>query len=505
MGRIVLGLICVAAASPVLAQRRPDPRLAALDRYAEKARAEWGAPAVAVAVVVKDSVVFAKGYGVLEKGKPAKADANTIFAIGSSSKAFTTASMAMLVDEGKLRWDEPAAPRLPGWELADPWVTREILVRDLVTHRVGLDRADRIWGATTFDRNEILRRQRYIRRTASFRQIFGYNNHMFVAAGRLIENASGLTWDEFVKQRIFAPLGMERATTSTKPLAGMTNVATPHAWGRDSVIPIPWHNIDNVGPAGSINASAREMAEWLRLQLGKGSYRGRRLISETAMKEMHSPQTVIPIERWFASLSPVNHQMVPGTHFFMYGMGWFLQNFRGRYLVHHGGSIDGMRALVAMAPEEQIGIVVLTNLNPSSIDEGITFKFFELFLGGGTRDWSREMLDSTMAIRGRILAQERAGEAARIGGTQPTLPLAKYAGTYADSAYGDAVIREQSGKLTIEFGTASGDLEHWHFDTFRAHWNTAVRDRSLVTFRIGPDGVARALSVPGLPELARRP
>ena len=501
---LVVGLAANASAQP------KDARLKALDLYAEKARAEWKAPALAVAVVVKDSVVFAKGYGVLELGKPAKTDENTVFAIGSSTKAFTTASLGMLVDQGKLKWDDPVAPILPGWELADPWVTREITVRDLVTHRVGLERADRIWGATTFDRSEILRRQRYIKRVASFRSTYGYNNHMFEVAGQVIQNVSGMSWDQFVTQRIFGPLGMTRATTTAKALTTMGNVATPHAWGRDSVVPIPWHDIDNIGPAGSINASAKAMAEWLRLQLGNGMYKGQRLVSEAAMKEMHSPQTVIPLERWFASVSPVNHQMVPGTHFFMYGMGWFLQDYRGRYLVQHGGSIDGMRCLVAMSPEDNIGIVVLTNLNPSSVDEALMFKFFDLYFGGGggggaERDWSRVMLDSMLAVRARGLTQERAAEGARLAGTSPTLPLGKYAGVYADSAFGEAEIREGSGKLTIQFGTATGELEHWQYDTFRITWNTVTRDRSSATFRIGTDGSAKAMVLPGVPELVRKP
>ncbi len=484
------------------AQKPARPQL--LDEYIEKTRTEWHAPAVGVAVVRNDSVVFAKGYGVLEFGKPAKADENTIFAIGSSSKAFTTASLAMLVDAGKLGWDERAAPLLPGWELADPWVTREITIKDLVTHRVGLDRADRIWGATDFSRDEILyRRQRNIGRMDSFRYKFGYNNHMFLAAGRVIENLSGMTWDDFVRTRIFEPLGMKRATTSTKPLASMTNVATPHGWIRDSTIPIPWHNLDNMGPAGSINASAREMAEWLRLQLGNGVYNGRRLISETAIKEMHSPQTVIPIDRWYSSMSPVNHQMVPGTHFFMYGMGWFLQDYKGRYIVHHGGSIDGMRALVALVPEDKVGIVILTNQNPSNVDEAIMFKFLDLEFGGATRDWSRVMLDSMTAVRKRAEAGQKTVEAARKLGTNPSLSIAQYAGTYSDAAYSDAVISEQSGKLTIQFGTTSGSLEHWHFDTFRINWNTPGRDWQLATFKLNAAGKVVSFSTPGF-ELVRK-
>jgi CubicO group peptidase (beta-lactamase class C family) len=489
------------------AARKADPTpLEALDAYVEKTRLEWGAPAVGLAVVRNDSVLLTKGYGVLELGKPARADENTVFAIGSSSKAFTTASLAMLIDEGKLRWDDLAAPLLPGWQLADPWVTREITIKDLISHRVGLDRADRIWGGTDFSRDEILyHRQRNIGRIESFRYRFGYNNHMFLAAGRVIENLSGMSWDDFVRSRIFEPLGMKRASTSTKPLAGMTNVATPHGLIRDSTIPIPWKNLDNMAPAGSINASAKDMAEWLRLQLSNGVYHGRRLVSEAAMREMHSPQTVIPIERWYSSASPVNHQMVPGTHFFLYGLGWFLQDYKGHYLVHHGGSIDGMRALVAMSPDDHLGFVILTNQNPSNVDEAIMFKGFDLFLGGPTRDWSRIMLDSLTAVMHRGEAARRTLEASRKQGTTPSLPIAQYAGTYGDPAYGDAVVEEQSGKLTIKFGVTSGSLDHWHYDTFRVDWNTPGRDWSLATFKLGAGGRPTSLSLGGgVPDLVRK-
>jgi CubicO group peptidase (beta-lactamase class C family) len=504
MRQLVLAGLALAAGSGALAAQRPDPRIRALDAYVEKTRVEWSAPAVGVAVVVGDSVVFAKGYGVREAGRPERADEHTVFAIGSSSKAFTTAALAMLVDEGRLRWDDRAADHLPGWALDDPWVTREIRVRDLVAHRVGLDRADRIWGGTAFSREEILHRQRHIERQESFRYRFGYNNHMYLAAGEVVRRVSGMTWDDFVTNRIFGPLGMTRARTSVKPLAGMANVATPHGWKGDSVVPIPWKDIDNIGPAGSINASAREMGEWLRLQLGGGVHAGRRLLSEAAVKEMHSPQTVIPIERWYASLSPVNHQMVPGTRFFMYGLGWFLQDYRGRYLVHHGGAIDGMRALVAMAPEERLGIVILTNQNPSNVGEAVMFRFFDLFFGAPERDWSREMRDSTRAFRGRMAAQQAALVAARVPGTAPSRPLAEYAGTYADSAYGDARVAEAAGRLTLEFGTATADLEHWHHDTFRANWRTRTGDWSLVTFRLDARGRPAEVVTGGMPPLRRR-
>lgn len=499
---VVLGLVTGSLANVGVGQR-PDPRLRELDAFIEETRVAWRAPAVGVAVVVDDSVVFAKGYGVLEVGRPERADEHTIFAIGSSTKAFTAAALAMLVDEGRLSWDDRAADRLPGWALGDPWVTREITIRDLLAHRVGLDRADRIWGATAFTRDEILHRQRFIERRESFRYRFGYNNHMYLAAGRVIENVSGLSWDDFIRRRLFEPLGMRRATTSTTPLARMTNVATPHVWVGDSMVAVPWHNIDNIAPAGSINASAREMAEWLRVQLGKGRYRGQRLLSEATVREMHSPQTVIPIERWYESASPVNHQMVPGTRFFLYGLGWFLQDYRGRYLVHHGGSIDGMRALVAMAPDEGLGIVILTNQNPSNVGEATAFRFFDLYVGGPARDWGREMLDSMRALRGRAAVARAGIDRARVTGTAPSRPLGEYAGTYADSAYGPAQVRETGGRLTLVFGTATAELEHWQYDTFRARWQSPSGEWSLVTFQLDATGRPDRLLLAGVPVLRR--
>lgn len=484
-------------------QAQSDPRLTAIDAYAAKARAEWNAPALALAIVKDDSVVFLRGYGTVEAGgRPA--DENTLFAIGSSTKAFTTAALAMLVDEGRFKWDDRAAPFLPGWQLADPWVTREMTIRDLVAHRVGLERADYLWSGTEFTRDDIMRRQRYIETAASFRLKFGYNNHMFLASGMLIERLTGKTWDRFVRQRIFEPLGMARSNSSTMAFGTDPNVATPHARVGDSAVKIPWHNIDNVAPAGSINSSAREMAAWVRFQLANGKWRGQQLVSERNMREMHAPQTVIPIDPWFSSLSPVNHQMVPGTNFFLYGLGWFLQDYRGRKVVQHGGSIDGMRALVGLIPDERLGLVVLTNLGPSSVDEAIMFRVFDEYLGGTKRDWSRDMLTEFRA------AARKGEEAARTAmgqptpNTRPSLALASYAGTYSDSAFGDVIVREENGRLVLQAGRIIADIGHWHYDTFKATYRGPARASALVTFRLTGQGTVAALALPGFPELRRR-
>ena len=502
--RVPVFVAALAALPALSAHGQRDARLAAIDAYAAKARAEWNAPALALAIVRNDSVVFAKGYGVLEKGSSKATDENTLFAIGSSTKAFHTAALAMLVDEGKIKWDDRASPHLPGWQLGDPWVTREVTIRDMVAHRIGLDRADYIWSGTEFSRDDIMRRQRYIGTNASFRLKFGYNNHMFLASGMLIERLTGKSWDTVIRQRIFDQLGMVRSNSSTKAFGTDPNVASPHARVGDTAVVIPWHNIDNVAPAGSINSSAREMAQWVRFQLANGKWQGRQLVSESSMREMHSPQTVIPIEPWFSTLSPVNHQMVPGTSFFLYGLGWFLMDYRGHKVVQHGGSIDGMRALVGMLPSENLGVVVLTNLNPSSVDEGIMFRVFDEYLGGAKRDWSADMLKEFNATvkRGEDATRKAMGQPTP--NTRPSLALAQYAGTYSDSAYGDVVIKDENGKLTLTTGRLVSDLEHWHFDTFKATSRGAARGTSLVSFRLSGQGTVAALAIPGFPELRRR-
>ncbi|HKP28575.1 MAG TPA: serine hydrolase [Gemmatimonadales bacterium] len=481
-----------------------DSHITAIDAYAAKARAEWNAPALAIAIVKNDSVVFAKGYGVLEKGKSKAADENTLFAIGSSSKAFTTASLAMLVDEGKLKWDDRAVDYLPGWQLSDPWMTREIRIRDLVTHRVGLERADYIWEGTDYSRAEVLRRIRHVPVQEGFRLTYGYNNHMFLAAGTIVERVSGTTWDAFVRQRILTPLGMTRSNTSITAFGNDANVATPHQRDGDTAVVIQWKSLDNVAPAGAINSSVGEMAEWVRFQLASGKWQGKQLVSERNMREMHSPQTVIPIGPWFSSLSPVNHQMVPGTNFFMYGLGWFLQDYRGKKVVQHGGSIDGMRALVGMMPDEKLGFVVLTNLNPSSIDEALMFRIFDEYLGGEKRDWSKDMLDRFRGVEQKGRDAIKAAETMRVPNTTPSLPLSGYAGTYSDSANGDAVVTEENGKLVLRLGVFTGDLEHWNYDTFVAHWRLPVPDRAIVTFRLDGSGRPAGLRTLGMAEFRRR-
>ncbi|UCC38748.1 MAG: serine hydrolase [Candidatus Aminicenantes bacterium] len=469
-----------------------------VDAYVKKAMEEWEAPSVAISIVKDDSVVFARGYGVREIGKSSPADEYTLYAIGSSSKAFTAALVGMLIDKGKLKWDDRAIDYLPNLQLIDPWMTRELRIRDLMSHRIGLERADMLWGGTDFSRDEILGRLRYIEPVTSFRYRYGYNNNMFLAAGQIAAALSGKSWDELIEEHIFEPLGMSMSNTSTLKLKDTENAATPHSYNDAKVTPIPWRNIDNIGPAGSINSNVMEMAQWMRLHLGKGTYEGKKLLKASSIKEMHSPQTVIPKGKWLSSLSPVNHQMVPESNFFLYGFGWFLQDYHGRKIVQHGGSIDGMRCLVGMIPEENLGVTILTNVNPTSLNEALMFKVFDIFLGTEKRDWSAEMLAGAGKIWERFRAMQKKREKARVEGTKPSLALEKYVGTFENKAYGKTKVSMENGKLVMQVGKFKGTLSHWHYDTFQLTIQAPGSPSLMVTFTLNAAGKVDELRVQGL-------
>ncbi len=478
---IATGILAVLAlASPATAQQQREP-YPGFDAYVRAALATWKVPGASVAIVRNDSVIYAKGYGVREIGKPAPVDEHTLFAIGSSSKAFTSAAVAMLVDSGKVRLDAAANTYLPNFQLADPFASREITVRDLLSHRSGLARGELIWYGSAYDRDEILRRVRYLPPTWSFRSTFGYQNIMFLAAGQIVAKTTNASWDDFIKQRIFQPLGMTSSNTSVSALKGIEDVAAPHAELNDTVRAIPYRQIDNIAPAGSINSNAVDMAQWVRLHLGDGKFQGKQLISKRMVDEMRTAQMIIRRDGGMGNMNPSAHLMA-------YGLGWFLSDYEGKYLVQHGGNIDGMTALVAMLPEDKFGIVILSNMNGSTLPTALMLKTLDLQLKRPAKDWSGELharQDSMMA-RARA-AQGRTEQ--RVANTKPSLPLSGYVGTYADSAYGVLDVTEANGTLNLAFGpTWRGPLEHYHFDTFRMKLDTPILPPVPVTFRLNAAG-----------------
>ena len=478
----------VAAATTAYSQQPPSKDF---DEYVNKAIKDWEVPGLAIAIVKNDQIVYAKGYGVRKLGDPTPVTPSTMFAIGSSSKAFTAASIAMLVDDGKVKLDEPATRYLPGFQLFDPYVTREITVRDLLCHRSGLERGDLLWLGSPYSRDEIVKRVRYLKPSWSFRSKFGYQNIMYLAAGQIVAGASGMSWDDFIRDRIFKPLGMNASNTTIRDLKNSNDVATPHAKIDGKLEIIPWRNIDNIAPAGSINSNVQDMAQWVRLQLGEGSYSGKRLISSGGAKEMHTAQTVIRLEPpWTLFFSD--------AHFLNYGLGWFLHDHRGRKVVEHGGNIDGMSALVAMIPEEKLGLVILTNMNGTPLPDALASRVFDLYLGVEPKDYSADLLKTYSGMLAQAQQVQKKQEESRVKGTSPSVALEKYAGSYNDEMYGDAKVAFTDGKLVLSTPSFTGDLEHWHYDTFQVTWRDRVFGKALVTFTLDAQGKVDTLKLPSM-------
>jgi CubicO group peptidase (beta-lactamase class C family) len=497
-------LACALRAGAMAAQA-PGPGAAAdpaaaLDAYAAKAVRDWQVPGLAISVVKDGRVVFARGYGVRELGRPAPADTQTLFAIGSTTKAMTAAALGMLVDEGKVRWDDPVTRYVPAFQTGDPYVTREMTVRDLLTHRGGLGNADYLWYESDIRSDEVRRRLRFLRPAYSFRAGFIYQNVMYAVAGDVVEAASGMPWEQFVRRRIFEPLAMSRTAATLREAQARDNVAAPHDRVDGTIRPIRNASVDPVAPAGSIWSSVADMAKWMRFMLDTArTADGRQLLKPGTWAELLKPQTIVTPQGFYPTAR------LTRPHWTTYALGWFQHDYNGRAVSFHTGSIDGMIAIIGLIPDERLGVFVLANLDHAEVRHALMYSVFDLWArdregraaSGEARDWSAELLQ----LYGSLQAQGDSGrmrqEARRVAGTRPTLALERYAGTYADSLYGTATVTLERGQLVLRRGARSAALEHWHYDTFRARWSNAWQGTSMATFIIGARGTPDRLELGG--------
>ena len=502
MRRVLLIVFLASLCAPAV-RTQPAP-LTGFDGYVARALKDWQAPGLAVAVVKDGHVVFAQGYGVRELGKPAHVDTHTLFAIGSTTKAMTAALIAMLVDEKTIEWDAPVTKYLPWFQLKDAAVTRELMVRDLVTHRSGLGNADYLWYGQTNSTEEILRRVRLIEPSYPTRSGFIYQNIMYAAAGAVIEAASGKSWADMMRSRIFAPLGMTETIPTAGTLAMHSNVASPHSLIDGRVCVIENISVDPVAAAGAVWSNVNDMAKWMQFLLDGGivgGANGKRLLSEPSFAELFTPQTIAPYDMY-----PTTRLTRP--HWMTYGLGWFQQDYRGQAVDFHTGSIDGMVAIHGLIRDRRLGVYVLGNLDHAELRHAIMYTVFDRYLGpsspgagvgetnGADRDWSAEFLKLYADLRKQADAEHAKKDALRVTGTSPSLPLQKLAGEYVDSLHGDVSVTHDANGLHIRYGAAYvGQLEHWHFDTFRATWKAAWRDPVLVSFHLDEDGRPSALEM----------
>jgi CubicO group peptidase (beta-lactamase class C family) len=448
---------------------------AAIDRTVARAMQSFNVPGMAIGIVKDWRLIYAKGYGVRELGKPAPVDIDTLFQIGSNTKAFTAAALAILVDEHKIRWDDKVIDTIPEFRLYDPYVTREFTLRDLLSHRSGLGTGAgdlMFYPNTDFSRAEMIRGLRYLKPVSSFRSQYAYDNLLYMVAGQVVATVSGQTWDEFVTQRVLQPLRMNGCVTSYRQIAAGSNTVTPHVMSEGKLTAIKPIEFTAISPAGAISCNVSGMAKWLQTQLNAGkSSDGTQIFTADRGEEMWTPNTVMPLSPVLAS---VTH-----THFEAYGFGWDLQDEFGYKRVSHTGGVPGTVTWVTMIPELRLGIVVLTNQQEGAAMEAVGNQILDAYVGAPKRDWiAIGVAYKEGRDREAMAVETEVATVLSTAGAPPPFPLAAYAGRYRDPWRGDADIRLEAGKLVLKFSRTEGlegTLTPFEGNVFIVRWH----DRSL--------------------------
>lgn len=470
---------------------------AGFEQRVEQLRKDIGVPGVSIAIVEDGKVTLAHGWGVRDITTDKVVDADTIFFTGSTGKAFTNAALATLVDEGKMSWDDKVIDHMPDFRMWDPWVTREMTIRDLLVHRsgLGLGQGDLLFlPNSTLSRKETVRRIRYLKPATSFRSGYAYDNILYMAAGQLIEEVSGKTWEQYIHDHVFGPLGMKSSTDTDKEFQANPNHARPHSrndgpvHGMGTQAPLDENATiaQNAAPAGGLAISANDMSRWLLTQLGRGRIPGsdKRLFSQEQSEQMWTGAVITPVPQYppeFAAAQP---------HYDLYALGWGLSDYRGAQVVGHDGAVLGSQATVALLPDKNVGIFIASNSEDGEIIRGLLFELLDHYLGYPQAQWPEKWHAFKLARLNAAANAVQAAEAkpAKIG---PALPLANYVGDYTDPWYGTIEVRQAGKNLAIEFPHSTGmegPLTHYQYNTFKMNPSLNWVEPAYVTFSIGADG-----------------
>src|SRR5580698_4395377 len=439
-------VLFLAAAAVAAAQK-----LDGFDAFATQALRDWKCDGFAIAVIQDGKVILSKGYGLRDVKKNLPVTEKTLFAIGSATKSFTVTSLGVLVDQGKLDWDKPVRDYLPDFKMWDPFATERMTPRDLVTHRSGLPRHDLMWYSSPLSRQELFERLRYLEPNKDFRTTFQYQNLMFMTAGYLAGHVAGTTWEQLVHKVIFEPLGMTSSNFSITDSQKTTDFSQPYQVVNDIAVDMPFRNIDSIGPAGSINSNLEDMTKYVMMHLAKG----KGVVSASNEMQMMTPQMAIQAPSPDKELGDL-----------AYGMGFFVTTYRGHKFVHHGGNIDGFSALVAFLPQDNIGLVILTNQNSSPLPAVVAYNVWDRLLGMDQIDWTARVKQQRALTKKSEQDAKQKGYTTQRTGTHPSHELAEYAGEYEHPGYGIVKIEYTSGALKIDYHGLGGTLKHFHYDVF---------------------------------------
>ncbi len=452
-------------------------------------------PSLSVSIVHEGELVWSKSYGTLDVAGNVDATPDALYAVASNTKGFTSAALAQLVSAQKINWDDRVTDYLPDFKLYDPYVTSELRIRDLLCHRSGLATfsGDLLWYGTTWTSDDVLEKAQYLKPTSSFRTEFGYQNILYIAAGKIIEVVTGTTWEKCIQDSLLTPIGMDQSVLSTLDLDGTNTFAQPHNETSDGdLVPIDWINWDNMAPAGALIASVNDMAKWMTVQLDSGRIADQRLWDRNETKEMWTMHTPIPVSNWY-------HSKLPSIHFRGYGLGWEMATLHGRKVVGHSGGYDGMISRQMLVPDDKLGIFIVTNTN-SSVPWALGYDFLDALLNGNLDFNLLSFLEANRSEEADNKAQElETKNASRIANTSPSHLLADFAGTYTDKMYGSIEITVSNSGLGLQFIQTplfKADLEHWHYDTFQLNWSEQMMLPSgMVHFSFDALGKVAALDV----------
>nr|WP_295375145.1 serine hydrolase [uncultured Sphingosinicella sp.] len=485
---------------------------AGFDARVEQLRTSLGVPGVTVAIVENGQTTLARGYGVRGLSDAQHVDADTIFSTGSTGKAFTAAALAILVDEGKIKWDDKVIDHMPDFRMYDAWVTREMTIRDLLVHRsgLGLGAGDLLFlPRSDLPRKESVRRLRHIKPATSFRSGYAYDNVLYMVAGQLVEEVSGQSWEQFMKERVFRPAGMLRSTADSPGRLATVNRGRPHARlngairGLGTQVPLDEVQSDlgaNAAPAGGLAISANDMSRWLAIQLAKGQIPGGsgRLFSEAVATEMWKPVVLQPIAPAPADLKPSQPM------FSTYALGWTVQDYRGAKLVWHGGAVLGSLAAVALLPDRNVGLYIAVNSEEGELVRGLMYELLDHYLDLPQHRWP-EKLKAFKASRAEAAVKMLQAPAARPAKIGPSLALARYAGQFNDPWYGTIDVRQERGGLAVTFPHSPGmtaRLEHHQYDTFRTVFADKSIEPAFVTFSLDADGNVDRITMKAISPIA---
>lgn len=415
-------------------------------------------PGMAIAVVKDGKVILAKGYGYRNVKKKLPVTPDTLFAIGSCTKAFTATLLGMLADDGKLDWETPVRDYLPEFKLKDPVAGQLLNTVDLLTHRSGIPRHDMSWYNSSCTRLDLVKRLRHLDSSKTFRSTFQYNNFMFLSAGVLAERLGNASWEELMRKRLLEPLGMTASNFSVTSSQKTQNHALPYSKIDEKLTQIPFRNIDTVGPAGSINSSVNDMTHWLLLNLGKGKYKEKQLVKKATMAKIHAPQMVTG--------RPLPED--PEQFYLFYGLGWGVTSYRGHVVLRHGGGIDGFLADVLFLPRDNTGIVILTNSDSGSPFSSIVINHvMDRVLGLKPLPWAGRLKKRLEKFRKQAEDRKKKQDKDRKTGTTPSHALSDYEGLYENPGYGVLTVKKEGKGLTVSLNDISYNAGHYHYDMFR--------------------------------------